>query len=267
MTFKRIDPKSAVRFNSAISSEFLDLYENAWRSDIVTEDSKIPSKTIAPSSFRCRRRTWFRLRGVQPDITNDPDTGLDFSAEVGTMCHRVIQTRLKTILQENWLSVPEYIDKNANRLLYPQDRYKISLDIDNLESKIVLTDPPIHFACDGLICFNNTVYLLEIKTCDFNIWKDLTCPKSEHIDQVKCYCTVLNIHNVIMLYQDRTYGNIKCYELYVKDSDMDAIESDIQSVVSAVDTNIAPSGLPVGDKWCTPNMCQYYKKCQEYGRW
>ena len=44
MTFKRIDPKSAVTFNSAISSEFLDLYENAWRSDIVTQDSKIPSK-------------------------------------------------------------------------------------------------------------------------------------------------------------------------------------------------------------------------------
>ena len=33
-----------------------------------------------------------------------------------------------------------------------------------------------------------------------------------------------------------------------------------------VDKNLAPPALPKGDSWCTPNMCPYYKRCEEYGR-
>lgn len=267
MSFKQLNLNSIVRFNSAVSSRFLDLYENAWKSDIIKHDSEVSSQTIAPSSFRCKRRTWFRLRGVQPDVPADPDLGLDFSAEIGTACHRIIQNRLKSVLKENWLSVFNYLDENSDKLLYSRDKYTAIANEDSLEYKIVISDPPIHFACDGLICLDGVTYLLEIKSCEFNTWNNLTGPKSEHTDQVMCYSAVLGIHNVIMLYQDRTYGNLKCYELYIKDSDMQSSKSNIEEVMGCVDTNIAPDGLPVRDKWCSPNMCQYYKKCQEYGRW
>lgn len=267
MSFKSLGLGNLVRFNSQISSDLLDRYERVWNFDILSHDSELPSKTFAPSSFRCKRRSWFRLRGVSPDIPDKGDMRLDFSAMVGTACHREIQSRLKSMLGESWISPVDFLKDNKDNLPFSFEKYHTHLNEDNLECKIELDDPPIHFACDGIIKLNDKIYLLEIKTCEFNTWDNLTEPKSEHIDQIKCYCALLGIHDVIMLYQDRYYGGLKCFEFQVSDYDIDKIKDTMLDVLDAVQTNIAPEGLPVGDKWCSIHMCQYYNKCQEYGRY
>ena len=267
MAFKSLGIEHLTRFNSAISSDFLTEYEDAWKTEVLLHDSSLPSKTFAPSSFRCKRRSWFRLRGVIPDVPKEADLKLDFSAQIGTACHRVIQSRLKDILGDNWISPTEYINLHTNDLLFSVDRYKVHPNDDNLESKIEIDVPPIHFACDGIISIEDKIYLLEIKTCEFSTWDSLTEAKSEHIDQIKCYCALLGIHDVLMLYQDRYYGGIKCFESHVSNADMQHTKDTMLDILDAVQTNIAPEGLPVGDKWCSPSMCPYYKKCQEYGRY
>lgn len=266
MAFKPVNFERLARFNSDASSKLLNNYEQMWKTEIQENRKDIPSKTYAPSSLRCKRRSWFRRRGVMPDGIFNPDTGLDFSAMVGTACHRYIQNLLKYNLKSDWVSVSDYIQKNSNNLMYPVDKYAVTADIEGLESKVSLLDPPVNFACDGVIRLNGNIYLLEIKTCEFSIWEDMVEPRSEHIDQVKCYASILGIHNILMLYQDRQYGSIKCYEITSSDTDKDDLKHYFNDVETALQTNIAPKGLPVGDKWCNPNMCPYYKKCQEYGR-
>lgn len=261
MAFRTWDMKHLVRFNSSTSSDFLDAYESYVDSQIKSKSSEMPHQTFSGSSFRCNRRSWFRLRGVEPDAILHADKTLNFSAEIGTACHRIIQNNLQQLLGEDWLSVSDYM-QSAN-LPY---QYEVVEDTDSLESQVCIYDPPIRFACDGLIRLNGVTYLLEIKTSEFASWDELVAPKSQHIDQIECYASLLNIHNVLFLYQDRQYGGLKCFELTVSDTTMQSVKDRFTYVLDMVNKNLAPEPLPKGDPWCTSNMCPYYHKCSEYGR-
>ena len=265
MAFRSWAPQHIAKFNSAASSEFLDFYENYVDEQIKKDAARPSNKTFAASSFRCDRKSWFRLRGVQPDTVTVPDRGLQFTADIGTACHRIIQTNLKAGLKENWLSVSKYLN-DLEQTDY-KFTYNLKEDEDGLETLVEVTDPyPVRFACDGLIRWNDTIYLLEIKTSEYSSWNDMTDPKEEHIDQVKCYATLLHLDNVLFLYQDRQHGDFKCYELKVTSLDKENIVNRFEHVMKCVKTNLAPDPLPKGDKWCNPSMCPYYKKCSEYGR-
>lgn len=261
MAFKHWDAGHLAKFNSAVSSDFLDDYETFVKNSLRAEANEPSHRTFAGSAFRCDRKSWFRIRGVQPDSVNEPDLVLNFTADIGTACHRIIQTNLKAALGGDWLSVEDYLKE-----LNPSYEYTINSDEDDIECQIEIHNPPIMFACDGLIRRNGKLYLLEIKTSEFSSWNELTDPKPQHVDQVKCYATLLNLHDVLFLYQDRQYGGFKCYEMHVTDADMQNVWTRFNHVMEMVKKNLAPAPLPKNDPWCTPSMCPYYNKCAEYGR-
>lgn len=261
MAFKHWEPDHLVRFNSSVSSDFLDLYASILDKQIQEHNSRPSHQTFSGSSFRCDRLSWFRLRGTQPDTIKNPDKQLNFTAQIGTACHRIIQSNLKSALGDDWIDVGEYI----NSIEFPYE-YEINTDESGFESQITIVDPPVRFSCDGVIRWRDKLYLLEIKTSEFSSWSDMTDPKAEHVDQVKCYATLLHLHDVIFLYQDRQYGDFKCYEVHVTDDDMTQIKDRMKYVLDMVRKNLAPDPLPKGDKWCSESMCPYHKKCKEYGR-
>lgn len=248
------------RFNSSLSSDILNAYDNYRDDKIQNNISRIPSKTIAPSAFRCARRCWFRLRGSEPDILKNPDKILDFSANIGTACHTILQTDLKSMLKDDWIDVPEYLDSIEFHKLY---KYTLTSSDNSLETKISIESPPINFSCDGIIRWHGEICLLEIKTCDYGTFQDLIEPKNEHIDQVKLYASLLHITKVIFIYQDRTYGNIKVYEYNVTSADVTYVSDKIRYIMDCVDTQVAPCRLERGDKWCI--NCPYSVKCKQWG--
>lgn len=259
MGFRPVNFKHLAKFNSAASSDFLDLYLDHWNNELAAERSKIPHRTFAPSSFRCDRRSWFRLRGTPPDTIKHVDTQLDFTAKIGTACHRIIQQNLREILGDCWIDVNEYISEAKLRY-----QCNIEYDNDSGEYLVSIQDPPVRFAVDGIVKINDIIYLLEIKTCEYSSFNDLLDPKEQHIDQVKFYGTILDIHNVLFLYQDRQYGNLKCYEYNISDTDMIQIRERISRVKHLSEINIPPEKLPAGDPWCNENHCPYSKKCKEW---
>lgn len=261
MAFRAWEPSHLSKFNSATSADFLEFYEAIIDGNIIAHGDKVSHKTFSGSSFRCNRLSWFRLRGTEPDRIKTPDRVMDFSAQIGTACHRVIQSNLSKALKDDWIDVKSYIQS----IDFPYE-YEVTTDESGFESQITIVDPPFRFSCDGVIRLKGNLYLLEIKTSEYNSWNDMTDPKQEHIDQVKCYATLLNLHDVIFLYQDRQYGEFKCYEYHVSDAAMDEIRYRIQYVVDMAKKNLAPDPLPKGDKWCSRSICPYFDKCAEYGR-
>lgn len=257
MAFRAAEYCNMARFNSSVSSDFLDFYQAAVDDEIQNHNSQPKHKSFAPSSFRCRRISWFRLRGVEPDTIPVPDRGLQFTADVGTACHEMIQRRLIDKLGSNWIDVEEYIkDKNLS----------YSVTKKGYESQVECTDIPVRFACDGLINYQDKIRLLEIKSCDHSSFVDLDKPKPKHIDQVTFYCERLDLDDVLFLYIDRQYGDVKCFEHKVSFSEKEEVRRSCEFVIECVETNIAPDGLPKGDPDCTPNMCPYYEKCKSWGR-
>jgi hypothetical protein len=258
MAFRQANLERLIKFNSAASSLFLDEYSRMIDKDIDKENTK-PSQTIAPSSSRCLRKTWFRLRGTEVDKSCSRDRTLQFTAEVGTACHEVIQQRLSRYLGDRWIDVAEYLKANVND-------HEFEVEKHGFETRIAFKDIPIRFACDGVIKLQGVTYLLEIKSSDFGSFDELTAPKPQHIDQVKCYGTMLHIDRVLFLYVDRQYGGLKCFEVVIKQQDKDAVNNNIKHVMDCVDSGLAPEPLPKGDSWCSSAMCPYFKTCAQYGR-
>lgn len=252
-----------VKFNSATSGDFLDMYTGLIENEIIEQNAEAKHRTFAPSQMRCDRVSWFRLRGTQPDKVKTPDLTLDFTAQLGTACHEVIQSRLSKKLGSDWISVSDWIDQNPE--LFKE--YDMTIEKKGFESMIDLKAPyPVRFACDGIIRFNGKIYLLEIKTSEFSSLTDLTGPKAKHIDQIKTYSTLLHLNNVLMLYQDRQWGEMKCFEVAVTKDEQEAVRQRMNRIMELAEANIAPEGLPVGDPDCSPSMCPYSAKCKEWGR-
>lgn len=251
----------ATRFNSDSSAKLLQLYEGILDNEIADENKGPKHKTFAPSFFRCDRVQWFRLRGTEPDVVSKPDRALDFTAKIGTACHEIIQERLSARLGSDWLDVNEWIQSNNISTNYVVEK-------KGYETLVEFFEPfPVRFACDGLIKFNGKVYLLEIKTSELKSFEDMVAPKPKHIDQVKCYASLLNVRDVLMLYQDRQYGGFKCFELRISESQTDEIKARMTNIMKLVEANIAPDGLPKGDSSCTSASCPYFAKCKEWGRY
>lgn len=268
MPFQPLEMLVTARFNSKTSADFLDFYNSHLKQDYLDDQQRVSHKTLAPSSFRCSRISWFRLKGVTPDKTNDIDMSMEFKAEEGTAIHRIIQSRLKRYLGNDWVSIKNYIsmiDYSDNVSDYVKSRFDTATLVESgLETQIALSDPPVRFAVDGLVRWNNHIILLEIKTCEYSSFQKLSEPKSVHIDQVKFYATLLGLSQVLFLYVDRQYGGIKSFELSVSNQDKQLIENKIQHIMKYIQWNICPEKLPDNDPWCTPSMCKYYYKCKQY---
>lgn len=248
-----------IKFNSATSCKLLDDYNSYYKSELELAASDTPGKTFRPSFFRCNRYSWFKLRGTKVNTTK-VNPSLSFTAELGTFCHETLQKRLKSMLGVNWIDVSEYI-KSATLPFECTCEYR-----SEYETAVIISEPPFKFACDGIIRLNGKTYLLEIKTSELNSFTNLTEPKPEHIDQINCYATLLNLPDVLVIYQDRVHGEIKVFEHTLSSLNRQDILDRIKLVVDAVKSNIAPNGLPVGDKYCAPYYCPYYLACVEYGR-
>ena len=256
------DSKSTVS-NSVTGEKFLERYDEFLKKRIIDEsEGYMPSRTFAPSSIRCRRRNWFRIRGTVPDSIKSPSMSLNHINHMGTFLHESIQSDMVEMLGDKWISIEEYLEYNP--IPY---KYSISSSDSGYETKITIEDPPVKFACDGIIELDGKKYLLEIKTCEARILSNLVDAKPEHIDQVRCYCTLLGLDDAIILYKDRQYGKMKAFTYHMEDSDRCIINSIFDDVTKALDRNLPPSGLPVGDKWCNPDYCVYYKSCQQWGRY
>lgn len=255
MGFVPVVSKSIGSFNSSSSQQFKKLIEDSWNNQIQIHNSRIPSKTFAPSSMRCDRKSWFRLRGVEPDRRSTSDRTLDFSATLGTACHEFLQNLISSTLGSEWISVKDYLAENPIPHTY-------KLEESGFETRVEILDLPIRFAVDGIIRLHGKYYILEIKSCDYSAFSNLTDVKPEHYDQTCTYSTLLGIENIMFVYIDRMYGDIKCYEKYVDANESKHIIDRMTYVMKCVDTNIAPDRLPKDDKWCS--MCPYYIKCNQW---
>lgn len=262
MAFKRlkdVTPLKSVEYNSNESKQFLEFYNSQVEQKIAKDSEYVPSKSFAPSSIRCKRHQWFRLRGTKPDAVTNPDVSLKFIADIGTHCHRRVQENLSEFLKDDWVDVEQYLIENP-----PQ--YKYSVKKDGYETRIKVEDPPVKFSCDGLIKINGVVYLLEIKTSEASSMRSLIAPKPEHLDQIKCYCALLGISDAMAMYIDRQYGDVKCFTYHMSKTDVMQIVNVFEDVQLMVERNMIPEALPYGDKWCSSSYCKYYRTCRKWGK-
>lgn len=244
-------------FNSALSSNFRDMYDSFIQKELKEESHKVPHKTFAPSQMKCDRLSFFRLRGAEPDKDSNLSTVSKFQAELGECIHLMVQKRLKDNLGSQWINVSDYLEYRG--IL---DKFIVTKKSD-YETFLECLDPPVRFACDGILKIGDKYYLLEIKTCESNSLRKLGEPKPQHVDQVTAYSMLLEIDDVIFLYVDRQFGDFKVFEYNVSSLSKLNLKSRVEYVINSVSANVAPSRLPSGDIFCS--YCKYKSRCKEWG--
>lgn len=255
--FRSVTEVRGSRFNSTDSCDFLDEYERLLDERIRLEESRQPSKTFAPSQLRCKRISWFRLRGVEPEVSPIANRGLQFTATIGTAIHEAIQSNLKSYLGDDWIDVEDYLKSKSLSFEY-------NCTTSGYETQVEIKNPPVKFAPDGIIRYKGKLMLLEIKSSEYTSFEKLSAPKPQHINQIMTYGTLLDLDSAFVLYVDRQYGNYKCFEVTITDEDRTSVLEMFNEVMRCVDANIAPPKLPSGDAWCSPARCRYYNKCKEW---
>lgn len=263
MAFRNIDKNSLCKFNSQTSSEFISEYERIVEKASIDNRNRIRDRFIVPSSFRCDRISWFRLRGIETDKIDRYNLSDSYIESIGDSVHYKVQKFVSHMDDFKSVSVADYLKKFPVRF-----NYELEISTNQMETKIRILDDdyPVQMSCDGILFHNDRYYILEIKTSEYSSWSGMNKPKYEHISQVKMYSAFLGIKDILMFYVERQYGGIKCFEVNLTDKDVDDVMMKIRNLVELSNSNICPEPLGKHDSWCTSNRCSYFKTCKLFGR-
>jgi CRISPR/Cas system-associated exonuclease Cas4 (RecB family) len=178
-----VDEKSDVE-------EFLEALDNAIisgedKSRHIEDDGFHPS-SLGVKHGKCARRAVYLLRGVPKEAKFPPRILRVFAN--GHAVHDRLQSLMETMGIE-------------------------------MESEIVIKtdDPvPIRGHADGVIEWNGRRILIEIKSCNENVflnrlkWKKA---KDEHVEQANIYAYVLNIDVIWVIYENKNSQDITLFEV------------------------------------------------------
>lgn len=262
MAFSKLETVKYKRFNTQEACNFLEIVEEATDRDIKEHIMSKPSTSITPSSIRCKRKIWFKCRGQEPDNTSF-DTTMEWKASIGTSVHQLVQQRLIKFLGNDWIKTSSYLSDNKDEIIWAkEDNY--SVEENGLETKVHIFKPDVSFSVDGIVKMNDKIYLLEIKSVESTVLQKLDEPREKDKDQIKTYCSLLHLNDVLLLYVDRSYGWTKCFSIHQPDYVLDNVWNQLLDLEEISKSDVAPEGLKdKNDLWCRD--CQYRHACNQYG--
>lgn len=217
----------------------------------------IPSKSFKPSGISgCKRSLYYELNGVVPD-EEPPNCNLTGICESGTDRHETIQNYVMKMKSHNidceWIDVGKYVKEN-------NIPYTEVISQNGNETKLYNSVYNLRFLCDGLIKYKGEYYILEIKTESSNKFNQHTEPWPEHIMQASCYSLVLQVPNVIFLYENRDICSKKAMLVKVTNEMKEGVKKVIYFVEDAILYNKIP---PREEDKCS--YCKYKCQCRRDG--
>ncbi|MBM3250921.1 MAG: hypothetical protein FJZ07_01655 [Candidatus Nealsonbacteria bacterium] len=148
--------------------------------------------------------------------------------------------------------------------------------IHKLIMKPLLSTRDIHVVCseidippqelvrgraDAIISDGRNLYVLDIKSMNSMIFRNLTKPKEENINQIQLYLHYFKIPRGILLYVDKDKLGLKEFTVLYNKTQVEKLLSDLSVLKKDIDSNIVPVRLPdyPGNWQC--QYCQFRQIC------
>jgi len=107
---------------------------------------------------------------------------------------------------------------------------------------------------DAIISDGRNLYVLDIKSMNSMVFRNLTEPKEENVNQLQLYLHYFKIPKGILLYVDKDKLDLKEFIVLYQKSTAEKILGDLAVLKKQIDSNIIPSRLAdYPDNW----QCQY----------
>lgn len=247
-----------------VSEEFLfDVQEAIAKKDHYSQ--RTPSKTYKPSCLGCSRMMYYMRKGYKQDEKIGDYQGIGM-ADTGTRRHVAIQEVLEQMnamgMPWEYIDVADYVDRK-----HKEGKILNTQVTGNRGHETHLIDNDLHVSCmcDGIVrnISTNHYYLFEFKNqISFKAQYRDSIDKS-HYKQIIAYSTLLDLEDVIMLYENRDTCELKCPPVYhVSEKD----KSDFVDRLRKIEVMYENSMVPQAEKnsgMC--KWCNYSDQCKRDG--
>jgi CRISPR/Cas system-associated exonuclease Cas4 (RecB family) len=107
---------------------------------------------------------------------------------------------------------------------------------------------------DAVLSDGKDLYVLDIKSMNSMVFKNLGKPKEEHIDQIQLYLHFLDPKKGILLYVNKDNQELKEFFVPYDQKRARALVKEFVNIKSKIDANIIPPRLP---DWPDNWQCKY----------
>ena len=107
---------------------------------------------------------------------------------------------------------------------------------------------------DAIITLNNDLYVVDFKSMNSLVFKNLTEPKEENVNQIQLYLHYFKIPKGILLYIDKDRLELKEFLVEYNPAIAKKLLKDLEDLKTKIDSNNVPDRIPeYPDHW----QCQY----------
>ncbi len=152
----------------------------------------------------------------------------------------------------------EYLHRNIFNILY---RLKIGVTTE----VSIPAQEIVGGRADAILCINNENYVLDIKSMNSMVFRNLTEPKEENVYQIQLYLHYFNIKKGILLYIDKDQQNIKEFIINCDENLVKNLLNDFDELKKKIESNTIPDrfvGYP--QNWQC-QYCQFREVCSAAG--
>ena len=107
---------------------------------------------------------------------------------------------------------------------------------------------------DAIISDGKDLYVLDIKSMNSMIFKNLSEPKEENINQLQLYLHFFKVPKGILLYVNKDTQELKEFIVNYSQNIAKNLLNDLAGLKTKIDSNIIPSRIPI---WPDGWQCQY----------
>lgn len=107
---------------------------------------------------------------------------------------------------------------------------------------------------DAIISDGKDLYVLDIKSINSMVFKNLDQPKEEHLDQIQLYLHYLDPKKGILLYVNKDTQELKEFEIPYDSKRVQSLLKELSDLKIKIDSNIIPPRIP---GWPDDWQCQY----------
>jgi len=118
---------------------------------------------------------------------------------------------------------------------------------------------------DAIITLNNDLYVVDFKSMNSMIFKNLTEPKEDNVNQIQLYLHYFKIPKGILLYVDKDRLELKEFLVEYNPAIAQKLIKDLADLKIKIDSNIIPQRIPSWPREWQCQYCQFKEICSMAG--
>jgi CRISPR/Cas system-associated exonuclease Cas4 (RecB family) len=116
---------------------------------------------------------------------------------------------------------------------------------------------------DAILCVGNENYVLDIKSINSMIFKNMSAPKEENVYQIQLYLHYFNIKKGVLLYIDKDQQNMKEFFIDYDEQLCNSLLDKFQALKVKVEKSEIPERLADYPRNWQCNYCQFKEICKK----